>query len=258
MAKVFLVPIDLNGNELQNAVFQNLAAAPSTPTEGRYYYDTDDKTVYFWNGTSWVDMGQTGGGGGDITTQDVYDIISAALTGNTETGITVTWESGDHTIDFVVGTIDTLPKAADDLDVDSNKIINLATGTADTDAANVGQVNTAIDAAIAGLVDGAPEALDTLNELAAALGDDENFATTITNLIGTKTGKYAADVGDGSSTEIVVTHNLGTRDVDVILKRNSAPYDEVECDWGATTTNTVTLGFTVAPTTDQFRVTVIG
>ena len=37
--------------------------------------------------------------------------------------------------------------------------------------------------AISGLVDGAPALLDTLNELAAAINDDENFVTTITNLI---------------------------------------------------------------------------
>ena len=37
--------------------------------------------------------------------------------------------------------------------------------------------------AISGLVDGAPGVLDTLNELAAAINDDENFVTTITNLI---------------------------------------------------------------------------
>lgn len=36
------------------------------------------------------------------------------------------------------------------------------------------------------LIDNAPTALDTLNELAAALGDDENFSTSVTNLIGTK------------------------------------------------------------------------
>ena len=36
---------------------------------------------------------------------------------------------------------------------------------------------------IANLVDGAPGALDTLNELAAALADDASFSTTITNLI---------------------------------------------------------------------------
>lgn len=43
-----------------------------------------------------------------------------------------------------------------------------------------------VDAKIAALVESAPETLDTLNELAAALGDDPNFATTITNQIATK------------------------------------------------------------------------
>lgn len=42
---------------------------------------------------------------------------------------------------------------------------------------------------IAALVDSAPETLDTLNELAAALGDDPNFATTVTNQIATKQDK---------------------------------------------------------------------
>jgi len=43
-----------------------------------------------------------------------------------------------------------------------------------------------VDTAIADLVDTAPSTLDTLNELAAALGDDPNFATTVSNQIGTK------------------------------------------------------------------------
>ena len=43
------------------------------------------------------------------------------------------------------------------------------------------------------LVNGAPAALDTLQELAQALGDDPNFATTITNLIGTKADKTYVD-----------------------------------------------------------------
>lgn len=38
-----------------------------------------------------------------------------------------------------------------------------------------------VAAAVASLIDGAPGAIDTLNELAAALGDDPNFATTVTN-----------------------------------------------------------------------------
>ena len=45
------------------------------------------------------------------------------------------------------------------------------------------------DTAVANLVASAPSTLDTLNELAAALGDDPNFATTVTNNIATKVSK---------------------------------------------------------------------
>ena len=67
------------------------------------------------------------------------------------------------------------------------------TPTAPTAAAgtNTTQLATAafVQAALAALADSAPETLDTLNELAAALGDDPNFATTITNLIAEKAKK---------------------------------------------------------------------
>lgn len=45
--------------------------------------------------------------------------------------------------------------------------------------------------AIAALVASAPGTLDTLKELAAALGNDPNFATTVTNLIAAKLDKTA-------------------------------------------------------------------
>ena len=48
---------------------------------------------------------------------------------------------------------------------------------------------TYVDTAVTNLVASAPEALDTLNELAAALGDDANFATTVTSSIATKQDK---------------------------------------------------------------------
>jgi len=50
-------------------------------------------------------------------------------------------------------------------------------------------VKAYVDAEVAGLVDSAPGTLDTLNELAAALGDDPNFATTVSNNISTKVSK---------------------------------------------------------------------
>jgi len=61
-----------------------------------------------------------------------------------------------------------------------------------------------VDAAVAGIVSSAPGTLDTLNELAAALGDDPNFSTSITNLIGTKASLAgAAFTGNVTSTGYV-------------------------------------------------------
>ena len=64
----------------------------------------------------------------------------------------------------------------------TNKVTGLGTPTDSADAATKGYVDTSV----ANLVDSAPVALDTLNELAAALGDDANFSTTVTNSIATK------------------------------------------------------------------------
>lgn len=50
---------------------------------------------------------------------------------------------------------------------------------------------TYVDTSVANLVNSAPATLDTLNELAAALGDDPNFATTITNQIAAKADPYS-------------------------------------------------------------------
>lgn len=64
---------------------------------------------------------------------------------------------------------------------------------------------TFVNTAITNLVDSAPATLDTLNELAAALGDDANFATTVTNSIATKQDDVITTEGD-----LVVGDNTGT------------------------------------------------
>lgn len=62
-----------------------------------------------------------------------------------------------------------------------------ATQVAAVQAAGAGYATQAdIDASVSALVDTAPATLNTLNELAAALGDDANFSTTVTNSIATK------------------------------------------------------------------------
>lgn len=83
----------------------------------------------------------------------------------------------------------------------------------------------------------------------------QNIATEdyVTTQIGNTS--YAASVGDGSATSIAVTHSLGTRDVVVQLFDN-ATYDTVYADVVRTDTNTVTVTFAVAPSSNAYRVLV--
>ena len=70
-----------------------------------------------------------------------------------------------------------------------------------TDADTSAQVTTKINNAVAALVDASPTTLDTLNELAAALGDDPNFATTTSTALGNRVVKNA-DIVAGTGTKI--------------------------------------------------------
>jgi hypothetical protein len=70
--------------------------------------------------------------------------------------------------------------------------------------------------------------------------------------------KFSQDIGDGSATQFTVTHNFNTRDVQVEVFRNSGNYDTVIVDVERTSTNAVRLTFAAAPTSNQFRVVVLG
>jgi len=77
----------------------------------------------------------------------------------------------------------TTAKIADDVALGGNP-----TTTTQSAGNNTTRIATTafVTTAVANIVDSAPSALDTLNELAAALGDDANFSTTVTNSIATK------------------------------------------------------------------------
>lgn len=69
--------------------------------------------------------------------------------------------------------------------------------------------------------------------------------------------KLAASIGDGSTTSIVVTHNLGTKDFTWSCRQNSND-EMVFPDVFATTINTATFTFSVAPATNANRVVIQG
>jgi trimeric autotransporter adhesin len=122
-----------------------------------------------------ANTGFVGGLTGNVTgnlTGNVTGNVNGNLTGNVTGNVTAS--SGTTTLnDLVVnGTAD----------FTNTKLTNITTPTVGSDAAN----KSYVDDTVAAVIDSAPAALDTLNELAAALGDDANFAGTVTTALATK------------------------------------------------------------------------
>ncbi len=85
--------------------------------------------------------------------------------------------------------------------------------------------------------------------------DDLRFVTPLklaNSAFGTR--KFNANIGDGSATSILVTHNLNTRDVECEIYRNSGNFDSVLAEIQRTSVNTVTVLFDTAPAAAAFRI----
>jgi hypothetical protein len=85
--------------------------------------------------------------------------------------------------------------------------------------------------------------------------DDQRIVTPLKlkTLLDNRTGGYAANLGDGTSHIYVITHNLGTIDVNVMLKDNST-LAQVFADITITDINNVTVSFAVPPASNAYRV----
>lgn len=78
-------------------------------------------------------------------------------------------------------------------------------------SAEVTNRNTAISTAISNLVDTAPDALNTLNELAAAINDDASYAATVTTALGTKITSSSTDTLTNKSIDLTTNTLTGTK-----------------------------------------------
>jgi len=89
-------------------------------------------------------------------------------------------------------------------------------GTNTTQVATTEFVTAAVSAAITALVDSSPAALDTLKELATALGNDANFSTTVTNALANKAAKTndTITVATADPTLAFTTRNIKATTVD--------------------------------------------
>ncbi|HHZ5508470.1 TPA: tail fiber protein [Escherichia coli] len=130
-----------------------------------------------------------------------YDLANAKYTAQDATtaqkGIVQLSSATNSTSETLAATSKAVKEVMDETNKKAPLNSPALTGTPTTPTARQGTNNTQIAstafvmAAIAALVDSSPDALNTLNELAAALGNDPNFATTMTNALAGKQPKDA-------------------------------------------------------------------
>ena len=172
----------------------------------------ESKTYTFTNGTDGSFTVADGSNSQKVT------IGKPATAGTADTANSVAWDnvsdkpstytpsSHSHTVSQITDFPELANVATTGSYADlTNKPTNATTTTAglmsNTDKQNLDnlvsntvgyQTESQVESKIAALVNSAPETLDTLDELAAALGDDPNFATTVANQIGQKADKTVA------------------------------------------------------------------
>lgn len=223
MAKQFLTGLDLNKNELLNARIQNLSTAPSSPVAGQVYYNTSSNAIFMYDGSSWqqIAIGADAASSTDdltegsnnlyFTDERAQDAIGNAITGGTQTNITVTYDDANGVYNFVAenGVADS---TTDDLTEGSNNLyytdarVNAVIAASDTDDLSEGSNNlyytdsrarsavSSGDSYIAYNSSTGAFTLDTANAATVAYVDQE-----VSDVNNTINGLTTSDISEGTN-----------------------------------------------------------
>ena len=231
-----LASADVNGGTIDATVIgassaQAITGTNVTATTGLFGTLTGNVTGNLTGNSAGTHTGAViGNVTGDITSSGTSGFVNVTISGSldmnagtsaTVTGLSAPVNGTDAATKTYVDTADALKlnlsggTMSGAIAMGTNKITGLGTPTSSADAATKAYVDTSIST----LIDAAPGTLDTLNELAAALGDDPNFATTITTSIATKlplaggtmTGDITLGANKATSTATPVTADTLTR-----------------------------------------------
>ena len=154
---------------------------------------------------------------GTIDVADINGVTASAAEINILDGLTATTEE----LNGVAGINTSVQTQLDaKVDLAGDTMTGALVLSADPTVALGAATKQYVDTQVAGVVDSAPATLDTLNELAAALGDDANFATTVTNSLALKAN--SADLGTAA------TQDVGTSAGNVVQLDGSAKLPAVD------------------------------
>lgn len=137
MSKIFYINLDLNRNELQNAVLHPRGDAPSNGVEGQIYYNTNNDKIYYYNGSDWV----------AVATASELGVTSFGVSGSPQTGdITVGngLQMNSKEVSVKAKSSDYVKVGGNGVQLDSTKIDSTYTTADATNLATVASVTAAI------------------------------------------------------------------------------------------------------------------
>lgn len=180
--------------------------------------DDEDNGIYIWNGAA-TPMTRAS----DASTAAELENATVSIDEGTDAG--TTWRQEE--VNFT-------------LDTDPVSFVSFGVSVPDASETTKGKVELA-----------------TVAE--TTTGTDDTRAVHPAGLAGSVWAKkkHAADVGDGSSTSITVTHNFNTRDVVVMVRETSGNYRAVDCEVRVNNVNSVDLLFASAPGSGALRAIII-
>ncbi|QBP29005.1 tail protein [Mycobacterium phage Scorpia] len=193
-----------DGLQVDGTVEDSASLPPAANHPLEMWTTTIDSEFWLSDGSVWYllnlrgpkgDKGDTGDKGpkGDQGPQGIQGVEGPPGTTSWDglTNVPSTFPPSPHS--HIIGDIAELQEQLDQKK-DADGVWGIVAHYCETENDFQGQIDSKldqaqVDARVAAVVDGAPGALDTLNELAAALGNDPNFAATVADQIGTKADK---------------------------------------------------------------------
>lgn len=286
MAKKFLTDLDMTKNEVKNAVIQRLSASPASPVEGQVYYDTTLHQFGVRTNSTWVYLGSAGAvssvfGRIGAVVAVAGDYIASQITFTPASGISAT--NVQSAIEEVKTYASNLLLANDAMvfkgSIDASGNPNYPAGNAgdtykisvagkigggsginvqvgDTIICNVDSSSTGNHATVGANWTVLQTNLEYASQAEAEAKSDNSKVVT-PNALANFGVKKSFTIGDGSTTAITVTHNLGSKDV-VCSVREVSTDTEVDCEIEHSSPSETEFTFTTPPATNAIRVVIIG
>lgn len=182
--------------------------------------------------------------------QSNYNLIDTHL-GNTDIHVTAedkaNWDSKQGSLSQAqLDAIAQVSTNTSDISALQSGKANASHTHSSSDITDIGDyaTKTYVDTSISGLVDSAPAALDTLKELSTALGDDANFASTVTTALGNKANSadLATVATSGSYTDLSNKPSIPTvNDATLTIQKNGTTVNTFTANASSNVTCNITV-----------------